>query len=66
MDTGTIIILIIALIGILLVITISRYSSLKNYLKGSVGVEIILWLLFTIPGVFNSLWHSFSRNKKRN
>jgi len=66
MDTGTIIILIIAIIGILLVITISRYSSLKNYLKGRGGVEFILWLLFIIPGVLNGLWRSFSQNKKRN
>lgn len=33
----------------------------KRYTKGSLGMEIILWLLFILPGVLYSVWRLTSK-----
>lgn len=33
----------------------------KRIIRGSIGVEILLWCLFLIPGLIYSIWRSFSR-----
>jgi len=33
----------------------------KTYTKGSIGIELLAWLLFLIPGLFYSLWRMNSR-----
>ena len=35
----------------------------KTYTKGSMGLEILLWLCFLLPGLFYSLWRLSSRYK---
>jgi predicted RNA-binding Zn-ribbon protein involved in translation (DUF1610 family) len=30
--------------------------SLKKRAKGSIGIEIVLWLCFFVPGILYSLW----------
>ena len=30
----------------------------KTKVKGNIGLEIVLWLLFLIPGIIYSLWRS--------
>lgn len=34
----------------------------KNAIKGSGGVELLLWLFFIIPGLIYSVWRSSSRH----
>lgn len=31
--------------------------------KGNIGVEILLWLLFLLPGLIYSIWRSMSQYK---
>ena len=38
-------------------------GSAKGAVKGSMGIEIVLWLFFIIPGVIYSLWRGSSRHK---
>ncbi len=38
-------------------------SSSQTAIKGSLGLEIVLWILFIIPGVIYSVWRSSSRYK---
>lgn len=33
----------------------------KLYTKGNIGTEIVLWLLFILPGVLYSVWRHASR-----
>lgn len=33
----------------------------KTAIKGSMGIEIILWLFFILPGLIYSVWRSSSR-----
>jgi len=33
----------------------------KTYTKGSLGMEIVLWLLFIFPGIIYSVWRLTSR-----
>ena len=33
----------------------------KVFVKGSLAVEIVLWILFILPGIIYSVWRSFSR-----
>ena len=33
----------------------------KRYTKGSIGWELVLWILFIIPGVFYSIWRIASK-----
>jgi hypothetical protein len=33
----------------------------KTYTKGNIGTEIVLWLLFLIPGLLYSVWRHTSR-----
>lgn len=35
----------------------------KNKVKGSFGVELILWLLLIVPGLIYSVWRLASRYK---
>lgn len=35
----------------------------KVYTKGSLGLEIIAWCFFIVPGIFYSLWRHASRYK---
>jgi hypothetical protein len=35
----------------------------KLYTKGDIGTEIVLWLMFLVPGVFYSVWRHASRYK---
>lgn len=35
----------------------------KRVTKGSMGIEIVLWLFFIIPGVIYSLWRGSSKFK---
>jgi ribosomal protein S27AE len=35
----------------------------KIVTKGSIGIEIVLWLMFLIPGVFYSIWRLTTRHK---
>ena len=35
----------------------------KTRTKGSILIEIVLWLLFIIPGVLYSLWRLISREE---
>jgi hypothetical protein len=35
----------------------------KTYVKGSAAVEILLWLMFIIPGLIYTAWRSSSRYK---
>jgi hypothetical protein len=35
----------------------------KSQVKGSFGVELILWLLFIIPGLIYSMWRITSQQK---
>ena len=35
----------------------------KLYTKGDIGTEIVLWLLFILPGVLYSVWRHASRYK---
>jgi predicted nucleic-acid-binding Zn-ribbon protein len=38
------------------------YTGLsKRSIKGSTGIEIVLWLCFLIPGIIYSLWRGKSR-----
>lgn len=39
----------------------SYEGKAKRMVKGSMGLEIVLWLLLIIPGLIYSLWRSFSR-----
>lgn len=34
----------------------------EGAIKGSIGVEIVLWLCFIIPGLIYSVWRSSSRH----
>jgi predicted nucleic-acid-binding Zn-ribbon protein len=34
----------------------------KNAVKGSTGVEILLWIFFIIPGLIYSMWRSSTRH----
>jgi len=43
--------------------TCGHIGSTKTAVKGSILIEIILWLCFIIPGVIYSLWRSSSRHK---
>lgn len=38
-------------------------GSPKTAVKGSILIEIVLWLCFLIPGIIYSLWRSSSRHK---
>jgi hypothetical protein len=38
-------------------------GSSKTAVKGSILIEIVLWLCFIIPGIIYSLWRSSSRHK---
>jgi len=38
-------------------------SGSQTAIKGSLGVEIILWLCFLVPGIIYSVWRSSSRHK---
>lgn len=38
-------------------------SSSQTAIKGSFGVEIVLWLCFLVPGIIYSVWRSSSRHK---
>jgi hypothetical protein len=38
-------------------------GSSKTAVKGSILIEIVLWLCFIIPGIIYSLWRSSSRYK---
>ena len=33
----------------------------KKFTKGSIGMEILLWLCFLVPGLIYSLWRISSR-----
>lgn len=35
----------------------------KSAVKGSFGVEVVLWLLFIFPGIIYSVWRMTSRHK---
>lgn len=35
----------------------------KLVTKGSIGIEIILWLLFLLPGLIYSIWRLTSKHK---
>lgn len=35
----------------------------KTYTKGSMGMELLLWLAMIVPGVLYSLWRLTSRYK---
>jgi len=35
----------------------------KTAIKGSMGIELILWIFFIIPGLIYSVWRSGSRHK---
>ncbi|MBI4916839.1 MAG: hypothetical protein HY825_13410 [Acidobacteria bacterium] len=35
----------------------------KSHTKGSFGVELLLWLLFLLPGLLYSLWRLGTRYK---
>lgn len=35
----------------------------ETYTKGSFGIEVVLWLLFLIPGLIYSIWRLCSRYK---
>lgn len=35
----------------------------KSQVKGSLGIEIVLWLCFIIPGLIYSLWRLGSKHK---
>ena len=37
----------------------------KLIIKGSAGLEILLWLFFIIPGLIYSLWRSLSPSAKQ-
>lgn len=41
--------------------TICRYTGkTQHVVKGNLVIEIVLWLMFLIPGVIYSIWRSFS------
>ncbi len=35
----------------------------KNITKGSIGLEILLWFIFLVPGLIYSMWRLGSRYK---
>jgi ribosomal protein S27AE len=35
----------------------------KTVTKGNIGIEILLWLMFLVPGVFYSIWRLTTRHK---
>lgn len=38
-------------------------GAAKSVTKGSLLIEIVLWLCFLIPGVFYSIWRLSTRHK---
>lgn len=43
--------------------TCGHIGSSKTAVKGSILIEVVLWLCFIIPGIIYSLWRSSSRHK---
>lgn len=41
--------------------TCGHSGSSKTLTKGSLGIEIVLWLCFLVPGIIYSLWRRSSR-----
>jgi hypothetical protein len=43
--------------------TCGHHGPTKNHTRGSVLIEIVLWLLFIVPGLIYSLWRLSTRRK---
>ena len=35
----------------------------KTHTKGSLGMEILLWIMFIVPGILYSIWRLTTRKK---
>ena len=51
-----------ALTGCLVCTTCGHHGEPVPLTKGDIGTEIVLWLLFLVPGLLYSLWRQTSRN----
>ena len=43
--------------------TCGSRSGTENVIKGSILIEIILWLFFLVPGLIYSIWRLASKHK---
>lgn len=70
------VILIVVIMGFIVISKLSNYGSVamfcpncgnrakpKRHTKGSILIEIILWICFIVPGVIYSIWRLTTRQK---
>ena len=38
-------------------------AQTKTETKGTMGIELLLWIMFIVPGIFYSIWRLTSRHE---